>query len=127
MGLGDAKLLLLAGAWFGWQGALFALCGGAVQGTLFAIVILIVKGRIEEPEAVQREREELHAELDSMDEAERKQVERELEDDILLEPQKEGFLAARLAFGPFLVLGILEFMLAREWIQAFVLETLWQG
>ena len=55
------------------------------------------------------------------------QVERELEDDILLEAPKEGFLAARLAFGPFLVLGILEFMLAREWIEAFVLETLWQG
>ena len=34
MGLGDAKLMLLAGAWFGWKGALFALLAGAVQGTV---------------------------------------------------------------------------------------------
>src|SRR5262245_9699927 len=26
MGLGDAKLLMLAGAWFGWAGAVFVLC-----------------------------------------------------------------------------------------------------
>jgi leader peptidase (prepilin peptidase)/N-methyltransferase len=127
MGLGDAKLLLLAGTWFGWQGALFALCAGAVQGTLFAIAVLVVKGRIEEPEAVQREREELHTELEALGEDERKQIEAELHDDILLDAPKVGFMAARLAFGPFLVLGILEFMLAHEWIEAFVLETLWQA
>jgi leader peptidase (prepilin peptidase)/N-methyltransferase len=126
MGLGDAKLLLLAGAWFGWQGALFALCAGAVQGTLAALAVLVVKGRIDEPVAVQRERQDLKAELDALGEAERRELERELEGDILLDAPKQGFMGARLAFGPFLVLAILEFMLAREWIEAFVLDTVWQ-
>ena len=54
MGLGDAKLLMLTGAWFGWKGALFALLAGAVQGTAVALALVAVKGRIEEPEAVQR-------------------------------------------------------------------------
>src|SRR5207247_2389698 len=35
MGLGDAKLLALAGAWLGWRGALFVVFGGAMQGTLY--------------------------------------------------------------------------------------------
>lgn len=33
MGLGDAKLVALAGAWFGWPGALFVLFAGAIQGS----------------------------------------------------------------------------------------------
>ena len=33
MGLGDAKLTMLAGAWFGWPGAVFVLMAGAIQGT----------------------------------------------------------------------------------------------
>ncbi|GAC1357181.1 MAG: A24 family peptidase [Polyangiales bacterium] len=37
MGLGDAKLLALIGAWFGWPGALFALFAGSIQGTLAAL------------------------------------------------------------------------------------------
>ena len=59
MGLGDAKLLMLAGAWFGWAGALFVLGAGAVQGTLVAIPILLFRGKLDDPEAVQREREEM--------------------------------------------------------------------
>ena len=37
MGLGDAKLLLLTGAWLGWEGVLFALLGGSLLGTLTAM------------------------------------------------------------------------------------------
>ena len=36
MGLGDAKLVALAGAWLGWPGAVFTLLAGAVQGTVYA-------------------------------------------------------------------------------------------
>ncbi len=39
MGLGDAKLVMLAGAWFGWHGALFALLAGSVQGTFAMIAV----------------------------------------------------------------------------------------
>jgi leader peptidase (prepilin peptidase)/N-methyltransferase len=111
MGLGDAKLLLLAGAWFGWGGALFVLGAAAIQGTLFALVMLLVGGKLEEPEAVRREREELYAELETMSPEERALAEKELLEDPLAEEPGEGLGQARLAFGPFLVLATLECLL----------------
>ncbi|MCS6799858.1 MAG: prepilin peptidase [Myxococcota bacterium] len=44
MGEGDAKLLMMIGAFTGWQGALFALVGGAVQG-LLVTALLMAAGR----------------------------------------------------------------------------------
>lgn len=111
MGLGDAKLMMLAGAWFGWDGALVVLGAGAVQGTLFAIGTLLVGGTIEEPEAVKAEREAALAELEAMTPEERAIAEKELAEDPLAEEPGEGFGQARLAFGPFLVLATLEFLL----------------
>lgn len=111
MGLGDAKLLVLAGAWFGWSGALFVLGAGAIQGTLAAIAVLLVRGRIEEPEAVRKERERIQAELEAMSEEERAEAEKELAEDPLAEEPGEGFGQARMAFGPFLALATLEFLL----------------
>lgn len=121
MGLGDAKLLMLAGAWFGWRGAIIVLCAGALQGTLGAIVTLLVRGKIEDPEAVQREREEIRAELEKMSPEERAEVEKELAEDPLAEEAGEGFGQARIAFGPFLVLATLEFLLfGREALGAYL-------
>jgi leader peptidase (prepilin peptidase)/N-methyltransferase len=121
MGLGDAKLLMLAGAWFGWRGAVIVLCAGALQGTLGAIVMLLVRGKIEDPEAVQREREEIRAELEKMSPEERAEVEKELAEDPLAEEAGEGFGQARIAFGPFLVLATLEFLLfGREALGAYL-------
>lgn len=108
MGLGDAKLLMLAGAWFGWAGAFFTLCVAAVQGTVAMLVTLLVRGKIEDPEAVQREREELERELAAMTPEERAEAEKELEDDPLTQEPGEGLGQARLAFGPFLALGTIE-------------------
>ncbi|MRG94822.1 prepilin peptidase [Polyangium spumosum] len=120
MGLGDAKLLLLAGAWFGWGGALVVLCAGAVQGTLAAIGLLVVRGKIEEPEAVRLEREEIRKELEAMTPEERAEAEKELADDPLAEEAGEGFGQARLAFGPFLVLATLEYLFFGRWaVEAF--------
>ncbi|MEZ4293697.1 MAG: prepilin peptidase [Polyangiaceae bacterium] len=111
MGLGDAKLLMVAGAWFGWPGALVVLGAGAVQGTLGALVLLGAKGKIEDPEEVRREREELREELARMTPEERAEVEKELAGDPLLEEPDEGVGNARLAFGPFLALAIIEYLL----------------
>jgi leader peptidase (prepilin peptidase)/N-methyltransferase len=44
MGEGDSKLLMFVGAFVGWQGALFALVGGAFQG-LFIAALLGLLGR----------------------------------------------------------------------------------
>jgi leader peptidase (prepilin peptidase) / N-methyltransferase len=110
MGLGDAKLVMLAGAWFGWQGALFTLLGGAVQATAVIVSLFLVRGKIEEPEAVKQERAELLAELERVTPEERAELERELALDPLADEPEEGFGKARIAFGPFLALAALELL-----------------
>jgi leader peptidase (prepilin peptidase)/N-methyltransferase len=111
MGLGDAKLVMLAGAWFGWQGALFALLGGAVQASLMALAVYLARGRLDEPEAVIRERAELQQLLDSTEGEERAALEREIARDPLAFEPEPGLGKARLAFGPFLALATIEYML----------------
>jgi leader peptidase (prepilin peptidase)/N-methyltransferase len=113
MGLGDAKLVMLAGAWFGWMGAAFALFAGALQASVGAGVMLAVRGKIEEPEAVRADREELQAAAAGGDEEARQA----LVEDPLATPPEEGIMAARLPFGPFLCLAIIEWMLAGQWIR----------
>lgn len=121
MGLGDAKLLMLAGAWFGWVGAIIVLCAGAVQGTLAAVGTLLVRGKIEEPEAVRKEREEIRAELEKMSREERAEAEKELAKDPLMEEAGEGVGQMRMAFGPFLVLATIEFLLfGRQFLEVYV-------
>jgi leader peptidase (prepilin peptidase)/N-methyltransferase len=112
MGLGDAKLVMLAGAWFGWPGAAFALFGGALQATLVAVVLVLVQGKIEEPEAVKADREELQRAAAEGD----KEAIEALADDPLAEPPGEGIMAARMPFGPFLCLAIIEWMLGGAWV-----------
>jgi leader peptidase (prepilin peptidase)/N-methyltransferase len=113
MGLGDAKLVMLAGAWFGWPGALFALFAGAIQATLGAAVLLLAHGKIDEPESVKKDREELHRAAAAGDQ----DAVRALEEDPLAAAPASGLMAARLPFGPFLCVAIVEWMLAGWWIQ----------
>ncbi len=120
MGLGDAKLLALAGAWFGWPGAVFALFAGALQGTLGAIFIYLVRGKIDEPESVTADREELQRLADEGDE-EAKEI---LADDPVGSAPEEGFGKARLPFGPFLILACFELLFARERIFSTFLRWL---
>lgn len=121
MGEGDARLLMLAGAWFGWQGTLFVLGAGAIQGTLVAIPILLFKGRIEEPEAVKEERDEMRRELEAMSPEERAEAEKELAADPLAEEAGPGLGQARMAFGPFLVLATIECLLfGRQLMSAYM-------
>ncbi len=126
MGLGDAKLVALAGAWFGWKGALFALLAGAVQGTAVTLAVWLARGRIEEPEAVSRERAERMAEIERAEGDERAKLQEEFASDpVLVEPPTDGLGQARLAFGPFLVLAILEFQLFGEsWLARLYAELI---
>ncbi len=112
MGLGDAKLTMLAGAWFGWPGVVFAVFGGALQAMLAVGVLLLVGGKIEEPESVRKDREELERAAAEGDE----EAKRLIEEDPLATAPGEGLLAARLPFGPFLCLAIIEWMLAGAWL-----------
>jgi len=110
MGLGDAKLVMLAGAWFGWLGAAFALLAGAVQATAVMLALLAAGRKIEEPAAVLEERRMLREAIEQAQGLEREALERELADDPLAMEPEPGVGGARLAFGPFIVLAILEFM-----------------
>jgi leader peptidase (prepilin peptidase)/N-methyltransferase len=110
MGLGDAKLLALTGAWFGWRGVLFALLLGSVLGTLTALAVYAARGRLEEPESVVREREELERELAGLEGEERAELERELSKDPLFAKPGSGIGQARLAFGPFLAVATLAYL-----------------
>jgi len=113
MGLGDAKLVMLAGAWFGWPAVLFAVFAGALQATLAAGFVLLLHGKIEEPESVRNDREALSRAAASGDE----EAKRAIEEDPLGTAPADGILSARLPFGPFLCVAILEWMLAGTWIQ----------
>jgi len=101
MGAGDAKLEMLFGAWFGWPGVLFTLFAGSIQGTIAALITFARHGKIEEPEAVTREREEAEAAGEPLDPN---------EDPVALPPE-EGLGGARIAFGPFLILAAIEYLL----------------
>jgi leader peptidase (prepilin peptidase)/N-methyltransferase len=111
MGRGDAKLLMLAGAWFGWPGALLTVGAAAIQGTLAAGLMWLWQGRIDEPDAVRREREQIQAEIDALPESERAAAQEEWARDPLAAPPQSGVGKARVAFGPFLALATLELLL----------------
>lgn len=106
MGTGDAKLCALAGAWFGWRGAVFTLFAGAIQGVIAAGVVYTVRGKFEEPEAVRKDREELEKLAAEGDEEAKQLLE---EDPVLGEDADAGW--GRMPFGPFLIMAILELLL----------------
>lgn len=107
MGMGDAKLLALAGAWFGWEGAAFVLFAGAFQGSLYALVLKVFGIRTELPAAVKEDIAELERLAAEGDE----EAKKALEEDPLAEDT-----GPRMPFGPFLILACLELLFAGEWI-----------
>ena len=121
MGLGDAKLIMLSGAWFGTWGAVFALFAGALQGTVAALVIYAVQGKLTEPAQVTAEREELKRAIEEAEGEERIELERILRDDPLGDDPATGLSGARMAFGPFLSLACLELLLFQTAFRNFLL------
>ncbi|MBN2527294.1 MAG: prepilin peptidase [Deltaproteobacteria bacterium] len=98
MGAGDAKLLAMFGAFLGYEGVLFALFAGALQGAFVGAVMVVVRrrdGELNEPIF----EEELE----------------ETEDDDNVVPDSR-FRKARVPFGPFLALGALEYIFVGEYL-----------
>lgn len=111
---GDSLLLGVVGCWFGWYGAVFAILGGAVQGVLILIVFWALGGKVKEPEAVRKEREEILAEIEALPEDEREEAMREWKaEDEAADAPGEGMMAA-LPFGPFIGLAGIELLLFGE-------------
>lgn len=149
MGWGDAKLVALAGAWFGWPGALFVLFAGAFQGALFALALRLLGVELKLPVAVLADYEDLKKRATEGDEEAKKDLaddpifeeedpfilkwiyrvilrrEWKLEepaegDDATDEEEDDPTKRGHLAFGPFLILAILELLFLREWIATHV-------
>jgi leader peptidase (prepilin peptidase)/N-methyltransferase len=102
MGEGDSKLLLMIGAFLGWQGAAFAIFAGAAQGLVVAAFLLLT-GKSLTPERPADEHEHEHE-----DEHEGEhEHEGEQEDE---EPPPSWVGHLKLPFGPFLALGAYEYL-----------------
>lgn len=153
MGMGDAKLLALAGAWFGWPGAVFTLFAGAIQGSIYAGVTRLLGIEPKLPVAVLEDIAELEKAAAEGDE----EAKKALAEDPLTEDENDAFILtffrrlfgrkaeekpavatpteidteetttarARIPFGPFLILAILELLFAGDWLKANVLPFLW--
>ena len=111
MGMGDAKLLALAGAWFGISGLLFVLFAGSIQGSVGSILFRALGGKLGVPESVKAEIAELKEAAAKGDE----EAIELLKNDPLAE-EREGMMQAAIPFGPFLILAIYEFLFFKEHI-----------
>lgn len=111
MGMGDAKLLALAGAWFGWQGAVFVLFAGALQGSVYALVLKVFGIKSELPASVKEDIAELRKLADEGDE----EAKKALADDPLTEEA-----GPRMPFGPFLILACLELLFAGDDVRSLL-------
>ena len=108
MGLGDAKLVMLAGAWFGWPGAAFALFAGRDSGHH--------RRDRRSPRAGQDRRAGSRARGPRRAPARRRtratpRPARPSRTTRSPPRPEEGVMAARMPFGPFLCLAIIEWML----------------
>jgi leader peptidase (prepilin peptidase)/N-methyltransferase len=111
MGFGDAVLMAVAGAWFGWEGVLFAFVFGCAQATVVALAVYVSSGKLDVPAAVLEERRAVQAQIDAAEGEEREALERERDLDPALREIPGGLGKARVPLGPFLSLGILEYAL----------------
>lgn len=117
MGLGDAKLALVAGAWLGAEGAIFVVFAGALQSALCGIVMRVFGLTFAVPASVEAELADLRAKAAAGDEEARALL---ADDPMAADVGGAGASLAtmRLPMGPFLVLACLEFVFARREILA---------
>jgi len=115
MGLGDAKLALLAGAWLGPEGVVFVVFAGAIQSALAALVMRVLGLSFGVPASVRAELEALRAKAEAGDaEARELLADDPMAADLGAGEGAEGVMTMRLPMGPFLVLSCLEFLFARR-------------
>ncbi len=109
MGEGDSKLLLMIGAFLGWQGALFAVVAGSMQGLVVAGIGLATGRGLTPVRAEADSDTEADSETDADSEAEA-----DSETDSGRPPHDHEADARtarlRIPFGPFLALGAIEFL-----------------
>lgn len=108
MGEGDAKLLLFIGAFLGWQGVLFSLALGAIQGVLAVLVSAAVGKPIAQdapPPSLPLPHPNSTADDAAANQNAAASTAREP-----IEPPASRFGQLRLPFGPFLSLAALQYL-----------------
>jgi len=120
MGLGDAKLAVLAGAWLGAEGVVFVVFLGAIQSVLGGIALRASGRAYPIPASVVAEITDLRARAAKGDPA----AAEELADDPMSIDAKDGLLSSRLPLGPFLALACIEVLFLRRWLVEHVLGWL---
>ncbi len=99
IGLGDAKFLFMAGAFFGVEGLMWTLGAGALQGLLVAIPTTLVGGRVGNADF-----HELHG-----------------DDPLVGEKDPDaGVMSEAVPFGPFLALAAMEYVLLGPQIRVLI-------
>ena len=111
MGLGDAKLALLAGLWLGPWGVGWVVFAGSVQAALFALVARLAGHPITIPASVQAELADLREKAASGD---AEAMEMLADDPMAADVGRATFATTRLPMGPALVLSCLEFLVFRS-------------
>jgi leader peptidase (prepilin peptidase)/N-methyltransferase len=106
MGEGDSKLLMMIGAFVGWQGALFAVFAGAAQGLLTYLLTRIPGLGFQAADEPASESEQPAADGGEEPAAD--------ETDDGAEPPPSYWGHLKLPFGPFLALGALEYLFFGE-------------
>ena len=85
------------------------------------LVLFLVEGKVDEPAGVREDKRRTAEALALMAPEERAAAEAELAKDPLYESAAPGLGLSRIAFGPFLVLAMLEYLLmARDWVGVYV-------
>jgi leader peptidase (prepilin peptidase)/N-methyltransferase len=112
MGLGDAKMSAMAGAWHGVAGALLVVFAAATQLAIAAFVMRLAKIDVTLPESVQEDLKGLRGRAETGD-ARAKEA---LRGDPLARAARPGFLGMRLPLGPFLALACIEVLFLRRWL-----------
>jgi leader peptidase (prepilin peptidase)/N-methyltransferase len=123
MGLGDAKLAIVAGVWLGAPGVIFVVFAAAVQSTLCAAIMRVLGVELAVPASVTAEIAELRAKAEAGDLDARAAL---ADDPMAADVGDAGGRGnrgvslgmMRLPLGPFLVLACLEFLVARSPILA---------
>jgi hypothetical protein len=99
------------------------LFAGAIQGSVISIVVRLTAGKIEVPDAVKKDIEELRELAENGTEEEKKEAKEALENDPVAQ-EGDGFLQAAIPFGPFLILGVLEFLFFSDSITFYIYKFL---
>jgi leader peptidase (prepilin peptidase)/N-methyltransferase len=119
MGEGDSKLLMMIGAFLGYQGVLFAMFAGAAQGLIAFVVARVTGAGGGGGDASEAAAAETIAGSDAQAQAQARADDyvhgHVHEDDVDLDDAPPEYWGhAKLPFGPFLALGALEFLFFGE-------------